>query len=404
MGRSLKIGRWYRVKFMQAFKMAIKSIIGNKVRSLLTMLGVIIGVAAVIAATSFAKGSTKSITDSIQGMGTNLVQITITGRNSNRNLTYDDLVKFKEERMDTVAGVAPTVSSSVTIKAGTVNGSTSLIGTSPGYESIRNIHVQGGRFLNDIDLEYRQNIAVIGTAVATELYGSTDALGKEIKINGSVFKVVGVLEQKDTGKDQSSDDQVIIPVTVATRLLRNAQIRNFALQTTTAEATDKVVEELNELLLKIYKNSSTFRVFNQAEMLSTLNTVTGTLMVVLGGIAAISLIVGGVGIMNIMLVSVTERTREIGIRKAIGAKKKNILTQFLIEALMVTGIGGIIGILLGLAIIKFVIGGFKIVPEVYSLDWIVISFGISLITGVIFGMYPATKAANLNPIDALMYE
>lgn len=392
------------MKFLQAFKMAIKSIVGNKVRSLLTMLGVIIGVAAVIAATSFALGSTKSITDSIQGMGTNLVQITITGRNSNRNVTYEDLVKFQGERADRVAGVAPTVSSSVTIKSGIVNGSTSLIGTSPGYEDIRNVHVQLGRFLNDIDLEYRQNIAVIGTAVANELYGSVDAIGREIKINGSVFKVVGVLEQKDTGLDQSSDDQVIIPVTVAMRLLRNGQIRNFALQTTTPEVIDGVIEELNDMLYKIYKNTSAFRVFNQAEILSALDTVTGTLMVVLGGIAAISLIVGGVGIMNIMLVSVTERTREIGIRKAIGAKKKNILTQFLIEALMVTGIGGIIGVLLGLAIIKYIIGGFKIVPEVYSLQWIVISFGISLITGVIFGMYPAIKASNLNPIDALMYE
>lgn len=393
------------MKFMQAFKMAIKSIIGNKVRSLLTMLGVIIGVAAVIAATSFAQGSTKSITDSISSMGTNLVQISITGRNSNRNITYDDLVKFKEEHDDMVAGVAPTVSSSVTIKAGTVDGSSNLIGTSPAYESIRNVHVQsGGRFLNDIDLDYRQKVAVIGTAVATELYGTSNPIGKEIKINGNVFKVVGVLEQKDTGKDQSGDDQVIIPVTVATRLLRNGQIRNFALQTTTAEATNTVVEKLNEMLLKIYKDSRTFRVFNQAEMLSTLNSVTGTMMVVLGGIAAISLIVGGVGIMNIMLVSVTERTKEIGIRKAIGAKKKNILTQFLIEALMVTGIGGIIGVLLGLSIIKFVIGGLKIVPEVYSVQWIVVSFGISLVTGVIFGMYPAQKAANLNPIDALMYE
>lgn len=384
--------------------MAIKSIVGNKVRSLLTMLGVIIGVGAVIAATSFAQGSTKSITDSISSMGTNLVQITITGRNSNRNITYDDLVKFKEEHADQVAGVAPTVSSSVTTKYGTTSGDTNLIGTSPAYEDIRNVHAQSGRFINDLDLEYRQRVAVIGTAVASELYGTTSPIGKEIKLNGNVFTIVGVLAQKDTGTNQSGDDQIIIPITVATRILKNAQIRNFAIQTTTAEATNGVVEELNEMLLKIYKDSKTFRVFNQAEMLSTLNSVTGTMMVVLGGIAAISLIVGGVGIMNIMLVSVTERTKEIGIRKAIGAKKRNILTQFLIEALMVTGIGGILGVLLGVSIVKFIIGGFNIVPVVYSPQWILLSFGISLVTGVIFGMYPAQKAANLNPIDALMYE
>jgi putative ABC transport system permease protein len=389
---------------MQAFKMAIKSVKGNKVRSLLTMLGVIIGVASVIAATAFAKGSTKSIMDQLEGLGTNLVQISITGRNSNRNVTYDDLVKIQEEHTDKIKAIAPMVSGNMTAKYGTESESTSLIGSTPEYESIRNVHVQSGRFITQIDVDYSSRVALVGTALVNQLYGGVDPVGKTIKLNGELFNIIGVLEERASSQDSTDDDQVIIPVTVAARLTKSTVIRNFMVQATTPEATNEVTELFNTYLLKIYKDSRTFRVFNMTQMLSALDSVTGVLMLVLGGIAAISLVVGGVGIMNIMLVSVTERTREIGIRKAIGAKKGNIMTQFLIEALVVTGLGGLIGVLIGLALIKFVIGGLKIVPEVYSLDWILISFGFSLAIGVIFGLYPARKAANLNPIDALMYE
>lgn len=392
------------MKFMQAFKMAIKSVRGNKVRSLLTMLGVIIGVASVIAATAFAKGSTKSIMDQLEGLGTNLVQISITGRNSNRNVTYEDLVKIQEEHTDKIKAIAPMVSGNMTAKYGTESESTSLIGSTPEYESIRNVHVQSGRFITQIDVDYSSRVALVGTALVNQLYGGVDPIGKTIKLNGELFNIIGVLEERASSQDSTDDDQVIIPVTVATRLTKSTIIRNFMVQATTPEATNEVTELFNTYLLKIYRDSRTFRVFNMTQMLSALDSVTGVLMLVLGGIAAISLIVGGVGIMNIMLVSVTERTREIGIRKAIGAKKGNIMTQFLIEALVVTGLGGVIGVLIGLALIKFVIGGLKIVPEVYSLDWILISFGFSLAIGVIFGLYPARKAANLNPIDALMYE
>jgi putative ABC transport system permease protein len=389
---------------MQAFKMAIKSIIGNKVRSLLTMLGVIIGVSAVIAATSFAEGSTKKVTDSIQSLGTNLVQVSITGRNSNRNVTYEDMVKLKEDNSSVIGSIAPTVSSSLTVKYGGKSKSATILGTSPEYEEIKSTHVQSGRFLAALDIDFNQKVALIGTAVAKELFGETDPLNKIIKINGLDFKVVGLLQERASSQTGTEDDQVIVPVSVATRLTRNATIRNFVVQGASADTVDACVTVITEYLTKIYKTTNSFKVYNQAQMLSTLNTVTSSMMMILGGIAAISLIVGGIGIMNIMLVSVTERTKEIGIRKSIGAKKRNILTQFLIEALMVTGIGGIIGVLLGLAIIKFIIGGFKITEEVYSMKWIVMSFSISLIIGVIFGLYPARKAASLNPIDALMYE
>ncbi|HOV27061.1 MAG TPA: ABC transporter permease [Pseudobacteroides sp.] len=395
---------------IQAYKMAIKSILSNKVRSFLTMLGVIIGVGSVIAAVAFAQGSTKSITDSLQGLGTNLISISITGRNSNRNITYEDLQKFSEENSDEVTAVAPQVSSNVTVKVGTKTRNTSMVGTSPEYEIIKNVHVQSGRFLLSFDLDYRQKIAIIGTAVANDVFEGRDPVGQTMKINGQIYTVVGLLAEKAGGQDQSEDDQVIIPVTSAQRLSRASVIRNFSVQAATPEAVSSVMEKLNEMLQKTYNNTSSYRVFNQEEMLSALDNITGIMMLVLGGIAAISLLVGGIGIMNIMLVSVTERTREIGIRKAIGAKRRSILVQFMIEAAMVTGIGGIIGVLLGLGVIKFVIGNlskfnssFSIQP-VYSLEWIMISFGISLVTGIVFGLFPAYKAARLNPIQALRFE
>lgn len=390
--------------FMQAYKMAIKSIKSNKVRAFLTMLGVIIGVSSVITAVAFAQGSTKRVTDSISQLGTNLIQINIVGRNSNRNITYDDLKKFSEENSKEIAAVAPQSTTNGTVKYLTNNSETSIIGTSPEYEEIESIHVQSGRFILDMDVEYLQKVALIGTAVVNELFDGKNPIGESIKINGQLFKVVGVLEERDGGLDQSQDDQIIIPITVAQRLMQSVTIRNFSIQATSPETIDSAMEKLNAMLYKVYKDEKTYRVFNQAEMLSTLNDVTDSMTAVLAGIAAISLVVGGIGIMNIMLVSVTERTREIGIRKAIGAKRKNILIQFLIEAVLVTGIGGVIGVLTGLSIIKFIIGGLNIVPVVYSMTWITISFGISLIVGVVFGMFPAYKAARLNPIEALRHE
>ncbi len=389
---------------IQAYKIAIKSIFSSKLRSFLTMLGVIIGVGAVIAAVALAQGTTKSITDSVQSLGTNLIQITIMGRNTSRDITHEDLKEFAEQNAEYILALAPQVTGSYTVKVGRNNRTVSVIGTSPEYEIVRGRHIQSGRFIVDLDIDSRQKVAVIGTAVADTLFEDLDPVGQEIKINGEIFKVVGILEEIAEGQEQSDDDQIIIPVTTAQRFMRNATIRNFALEATKPEYVDSVMEMLDTFLMNFYGSNTFYRVFNQAQMLSALDTVTGMMMIVLGGIATISLIVGGIGIMNIMLVSVTERTREIGIRKAVGAKKRNILVQFLIEALMVTGIGGICGVVLGICIIKFVLGGLGIVPEVYSIPWIVLSFGISLIVGVVFGIFPAYKAANLNPIEALRYE
>lgn len=392
--------------FIEAYKMAIKSILSNKGRSMLTMLGVIIGVGAVIAAVAYAQGTTKNITDSISSMGTNLIQVNLMGRGSNRKVTYDQMKSFADKNSDIISGIAPQLSTSgVTVKYGSLSmTTTTMLGTSPEYEQINSRPVTSGRFLLDTDLSNRQKVVLIGTAVANKLFADTDPLGKKIKINGAIFTIVGVLSEIESGETSTQDDYVIIPITVAQRIGRNTNIRNFSVQAVSGDDVDTVVDKLDTFLEAIYKSDNAYRVTNSAQMLETLNSVTGTMMAMLGGIAAISLVVGGIGIMNIMLVSVTERTREIGIRKAIGAKKRNILIQFLIESIMVTGLGGLLGIAAGVCIIKFVFGGLNIVPEAYSPFWMITSFGISLVVGVVFGMFPAIKAANLNPIEALRFE
>jgi putative ABC transport system permease protein len=388
----------------QCFKMAIKSIVSNRIRSFLTMLGVIIGVAAVIIATAYVEGSTQKITASVQSLGTNLVQVMVIGRNSNKDITYSDMVKFQQKNSDVIGAIAPSISTTVTAKMGDQNASTTLIGTSPDYSSIKNTNVQSGRFINQMDVTYNQKVALVGTAVINEICPGENPLNSTIKINGMQFQIVGVLQQTNNGQTGTTDDEIIIPVTVATRLNKNINIRSFVMEATSADTTNEAVARVNTFLYDLYRNTSDYRVSNQAQMLSSLTSITSILMLVVGGIAAISLLVGGIGIMNIMLVSVTERTKEIGIRKAIGAKRGSILIQFLIEALMVTGLGGLAGVLIGVSVIKFVIGGFQLTAEVYPINWILISFGFSLIIGVVFGMYPANKAANLNPIDALMFE
>ncbi len=389
---------------IQAYKLAIASILSAKVRSFLTMLGVIVGVGSVIVAVGFAQGSTKSISDQIKGLGSNLIQITINTRGGNRGVTLDQLLDFSDQHADSIAALAPTMSASVTAKYGTKTHDTTINGTSQEYSLIRNLKVQEGRFIQSIDVDLRQKVAVVGTAIVNDIFIDQDPIGEKIILNGQVFTVIGVLEQKANGQDSSDDDQIVIPISVAQRLSNQSVIRNFSIQAVDAAQVDAVMTQLNTFLYGIYQSSSAFRVFNQAQILSTLDTVTGTLTVILSGIAMISLVVGGIGIMNIMLVSVTERTKEIGIRKAIGAKKRDILMQFLIEAMVVTGIGGLLGIGIGLGVIKFVIGGLGIVPEVYSITWILLSFGISIAVGIIFGLFPAYRAANLSPVEALRFE
>ncbi|MDK2811701.1 MAG: putative transport system permease protein [Petroclostridium sp.] len=391
------------MNFIQAFRMALKSLMGNKVRALLTMLGVIIGVSAVIILVSLGEASSKSITERIQSLGTNMITVNIIGRGSNRTISEDELFAFANKNEDVIEAVAPMISGSVTVKAGNKNVSTTLEGTNEAYRTIRNTDVQQGRFFNALDVERRQKVALIGTYVANELFAGTNAVGQKIKINGELFTVVGLLEQKQNSSQQSSDDKVIIPYTTAKRLLRNANMRTFYVQGKTAETVSQAMEKLEELLFQTFKSTDSYRIFNQAEMLTTISDTTKTLSLMLGGIAAISLVVGGIGIMNIMLVSVTERTREIGIRKSIGAKRINILVQFLIESIVVSGMGGVAGVLIGIAGSR-IIGKLMQLSAQPSLSTIGISFSFSVIIGTFFGLYPANKASKLNPIEALRFE
>lgn len=392
------------MNFVQTFKMSIKAILYNKGRTLLTMLGVIIGVATFIILVALGQGTQKSINDNIESMGTNLITIRITGRNSNREITHEKLKSFAQENNEEIEAIAPLVSGKVTLKYKEKSWDTSLEGSSPEYEGVRNVHVQSGRFLVQGDVDYHQKVVLLGKAVVNNLFGlAVDPINQEVKINGQIFKVVGVLEEKSSGQNYTTDDKVVIPISVAQRLLKNAQIRNFYAQAKTPEKVDFAILKIKNLMLNIYKDEKTFTVTSQAEMLSRVGDITGVITTFLGFIAGISLFVGGIGIMNIMLVTVTERTREIGIRKAIGAKRKHILSQFLIESIIISSFGGIIGIIIG-CIIANVVSRFSTLTPYISISSIITSFTVSAIVGVFFGIYPANKASKLNPIEALRFE
>lgn len=387
--------------FAQAVRLAIAGIKANKMRSFLTMLGVIIGVSTVIILVSVGQGSAQQVTGQIESLGSNLISVNIRGRGEVSGLSYQDALKLGDK--PAVSGVAPTLSGNVTVKYGTKEADTSLEGTNDQYAKVRNQKTGQGRFLLPVDIDYRQKVVLLGSEVSSKLFGFGNPIGQEVKINGVKFKVVGVLEKKGSSFGGSSDDKVVIPITTAMRLLANPQISSISLQVKSKEDVDQVVSQLESALLRKFKDEENYRVFNQAEMLSTMNQVTGTLTMMLGGIAGVSLLVGGIGIMNIMLVSVTERTREIGIRKAIGAKRRDILRQFLVEAVVISSMGGILGILVGISGSK-AIGALMDMTLVTSPQIMLLAFSFSVLVGVIFGLFPANKASRLKPIDALRFE
>ncbi len=389
------------MNFLFAYKMAIKSILGNKVRSFLTMLGVIIGVMAVIVAVGFAQGSMATITNRIEGMGSNAITgMIVSTKESNKGVTTSDLEKLANSSAY-INSISPYTMTSAIVKAGGKNKSTGIIGTNEDYLEIEGQKLKSGRFITRLDLENSDKVAVIGAAVEKKLFEGVDPLGKTIKVKGVNFTIVGTLESVMNAAEGTKDDYVFIPVNVAQRTLKIKNITMFIAEASSQDTVDLAKQKIEDYLYSVYKDKDDYILFTQESILSMLGDVSSIMMLILGSIATISLVVGGIGIMNIMLVSVTERTREIGIRKAIGAKKKDILVQFLIEALMLTGIGGIIGIILGLITIKYGIGSISLITPVYSLSWTLAAFLISLTIGVVFGIFPAYKAAKLNPIDAL---
>lgn len=391
------------MKWIESFRMALKSIRTNKGRASLTMLGIIIGVAAVIVMVSLVQGSTSQVTDQLESIGTNMISVTVLGRGSNRSVSTDEMLELAVDNSDNIEAVSPFLSSSATVKSGTNNVSTTVQGTNEAYKTVRNTDVQQGRFFNALDIERRQKVALIGSYVSQELFGTTSPLGQEIKINGEVFQVIGLLETKASGSQGSDDDRIIIPYTTAQRLIRNANINSYFIQAKTSETVDNAMAVVENFLFSTFQNTDSYRIMNQTELLEQFSSITATLTMMLGGIAGISLLVGGIGIMNIMLVSVTERTKEIGIRKAIGAKRSNILQQFLIEAVVVSSMGGIIGILVGF-LLSSAISGVTQIPATPSASIVMISFSFSAFVGVFFGWYPANKASKLNPIQALRVE
>lgn len=384
---------------LQSFKMAWKGISGSKVRSFLTMLGIIIGVSSVIALVSVGQGTTSQITSQLEGLGTDLLTVNIMGRGSTTTLTSEEAIALGD--LEDVKAVSPVVSGNMTAKKGTVNESVSVEGITASYEDVQDFHVQEGRYILDIDNGYRMKVALIGTETAADLFDTEDPVGQTVQLNGVPFKIVGLLESKGTSLTASNNDKILIPIETAQRVMQSKGVRSITVQVNSADDVEDVKTRLEAALDKKFENAdNAYTVFNSQDAIDTLNSTTQTLSIALGGIAGISLFVGGIGIMNIMLVSVSERTREIGIRKAIGAKKWNILFQFMIESTTLGGMGGLIGVALGYGA-SALVGHYTSMNTSVSPGIVILSFGFSLAIGVIFGVIPANKAAKLRPIYAL---
>jgi len=399
---------------LSSLKMAWQSLLVNKMRSFLTMLGVIIGVGAVIIMVALSQGTASGITDRISSMGSNLLTITAGGSSgpirgvSTARLTNADVEAIRS--LPLVKYVAPESSiNSATIAAGSATWTTTVDGTSPELQSIKDWPTELGDFFTASDINGMTRVAVLGSTVATNLFKTTNnAVGQTIKINGLSFTVIGVLTTKGSTMGSDQDDIIYIPLSTAQqRLLGSTTVRSINVQAASEEALTPLKDYISTLLRQRHRLAATadddFRIRDMAEVLSTVQDTTKMLTFLLGGIAAVSLLVGGIGIMNIMLVSVTERTREIGIRMAIGATTRAILTQFLIESLVLCFIGGLIGVLLGWGVAEILSAVASL--KIKVAPWLVaLSMGFAIMIGVFFGYYPARKAANLNPIDALRFE
>ncbi|QXE91944.1 ABC transporter permease [Geomonas subterranea] len=404
----------------QSLLIALRALRVNKMRALLTMLGIIIGIAAVIAMVAIGAGASKMISDQISSIGSNLLLVlpgSVTsggmrsGSGGTQTLTYDDARAIKAE-CPSVGAVAPNVRGSGQVVYGNQNWSTVVYGVTPEMVDVRDWTIVGGRNITQSDVDGATKNCLIGQTVADNLFGGTDPVGKIIRIKKIPFAVVGVLGRKgQSPQGQDQDDVIYVPLRTAQRKLLGSQFPNVVgsimVQAKDAEVLDKAQDEVTELLNQRHRigpnREVDYTIRNLSELLAVTEQSSKVMSILLGAVASISLVVGGIGIMNIMLVSVTERTREIGIRIAIGAKKRDILLQFLTEAVLLTTCGGLIGMLLGVAGAKLVaslIGW----PTLVSVNTIIIAFAFSAGVGVFFGFYPARKAAALNPIDALRYE
>lgn len=400
------------------FKIAIRALFRNKMRAFLTMLGIIIGVASVIAMLAIGEGSKKSITDEMSSMGTNLVMImpnfqrragVSLGASSSMALKYSDVTAIRNEAAS-IASVSPTVNANGQVIYGNQNTQTTIYGVSEEYLEIRKMTIESGRIFNDTEVRSMSKVCILGQTVVENLFGEDiDPVGLTIRIKNLPFEIIGTLEDKgESGMGQDQDDVILAPyTTVQRRLAAIDYINGIYCSAVSEEKSAAAIAEIEEILRRTHKlkesDENDFRVMSQSELLETVSTVTNILKLLLGAIAGISLLVGGIGIMNIMLVSVTERTREIGLRMSIGGRGKDILRQFLVESMLLSIVGGIFGIIFGYLIAKLA-GTLLDMPPVVASSSVLLAFVVCFIIGVFFGWYPARKAANLNPIDALRYE
>ncbi len=395
------------MKFKKSFELAIGSIVSNKMRSFLTMLGIIIGVGAVIILVSVMDGVTGQVTDVLESMGTNNITVSIVPRGGNRIVEADDMYELMQDHPDIIAAITPSVSLQSNVKSRESTEAlsrTRVTGVGEDYLEISNLEMSSGRFLQYVDMAQNSKVAVIGSFVARELYGNIqNSVGQTIKINGEPFSVVGVIEEQADSEEGTSDDCVYIPYSRAAKMSRMSIITSYTVSAVDDSAVEACVAIIKNKLYSILHNSNFYTVTAMKEVLDEVSNITDTLKMALVCIAGISLLVGGIGIMNIMLVTVTERTREIGIRKALGAKRANILQQFVIEAGTVSGLGGIIGIIFGCVVSSFV-GKLLNITVLPSANAVMLAFGVSVAIGIGFGYLPASKASKLNPIDALRYD
>ena len=398
------------------FKMALRSLIANKLRTFLTTLGIIIGVASVISMIAIGEGAKKQTLSTISKFGTNIITVR-PGLKKRRHVSSDRVLTLTlkdaraiESGVPLITGVAAQVYKSAQLKYSSKNTNTTVRGTGKDYGRLANFTIDRGRYFNADEISTFRQVVVLGATVVKNLFPENDGppVGKTIKVDGKNYLIIGIMEAKGALSWYDPDDQVFIPVTTAQkRLFGMNHVQSIDVQAANIEDLEVIKEDIDRLLRLRHNiregKDSDFHVQNSAQWLNSWGDAAKTFTYLLGGVAAISLMVGGIGIMNIMLVSVTERTREIGIRKAIGAKKREIMQQFLIESVLMSFLGGGIGILLGLVIAKTVskMGGWD---TVVSLESILLAFGFSVGIGIFFGYYPANKAANMNPIDALRYE
>ena len=411
------------MSFLEGLRLAVGGLTANRLRSALTMLGILIGVAAVIVLVAVGSGASAAVQQQIQGLGSNLLIISSSnaraaggvsqGFGSGSTLSLADVTALQNKQVapDVVTAI-PSTGGRAQLTYSNQNWNSSLVGTSQDFPEVRNYQLSSGQFFTAADVQAERKVAVLGQTVVTNLFSGQDPVGQSIKINRQTFRVVGVLAAKGGSGFSNQDDTVVVPITSAWSYLlggRNRNVQQIFAEAAGANLTSTANTEITQVLLDQHKISdpaqADFQIQTQQDVLASATQTTGILTLMLGAIAGISLVVGGIGIMNIMLVTVTERTREIGIRKAIGARRRDILVQFLIESMFLSGLGGALGIAVGAVVSAAMPAVVSSLPTpVVSAPSVLLAFGVSVGIGLFFGIYPANRAARLNPIVALRYE